>query len=164
LGSLENPDLRLARSELYRNSVKNSIVASDTQSSTDLNPLLFSCDQSMKDYRVRPNELVFLHESPDYCEPQPSIAHPGTKDRACISLSNETAITPEDSQRRRGNNSVKKEKDLTSESGSCEFLCCNRGYHSQLVLEMVVCNCRFKFCCEVVCEHCLRQRLQSFCL
>lgn len=97
-------------------------------------------------------ELVYLYESPDYCEPSFNIGHPGTKGRPCAPLNTTSSI----------NNAA----DLVSgsSSASCEFLCCSRGYYSELILDMVTCNCRFKFCCQVDCEYCLRQHVQHFCL
>lgn len=118
--------------------------------------------------KVKPGDLIYLYDSPEYCEPQPQIQHPGTRDRACKPLNNVTLSRETSKKSIRGthmadNNYVKPE-GIISAQGSCEMICCNRGYRSELVLDMVTCNCRFKFCCKVECDRCLQQRVQHFCL
>lgn len=178
-GTFEKPDLCLIRSQTPSSS--SQIVAKMKMSNTavqnnEFNNLLTGLpsialnSQTINIDRVKPGELLYLYESPEYCEPQPKIRHPGTRGRACAPMSN---LTVTETSKKSINNAELTEKieyiearkeSLVSAPGSCEQLCCNRGYHSELVLDMVTCNCRFKYCCTIDCEHCLRQRVQHYCL
>uniref|UniRef100_A0A7E4UQR4 Protein Wnt n=1 Tax=Panagrellus redivivus TaxID=6233 RepID=A0A7E4UQR4_PANRE len=77
-------------------------------------------------------DLVFLDDSPDYCEADRQQGTVGTKDRRC-------------------QNSDPRAPD------HCNLLCCGRGYNSYLDNVSYKCNCKFKWCCEVVCEQCKNQ-------
>ncbi|CAL8068039.1 unnamed protein product [Calicophoron daubneyi] len=64
-----------------------------------------------------------------FCEPEPNLNILGTRDRIC----NSTTTGP----------------------GSCQHLCCGRGFltHHHYVLES--CQCKFIWCCRVECRQCL---------
>lgn len=178
-GTSDKPDLFLARSTPFYSSTPLGNQTADKSifvtSWKDLIALIHNNSISTpgQKNRVKPGELLYLYESPDYCEPQPKIKHQGTKGRSCRPMSNLTAITEyrklsstyitESSQPTDNTGSTNQERSVSA-LGSCEQLCCNRGYYSELVLDIIACNCRFKFCCKVVCEQCLQQRLQYFCL
>ena len=72
--------------------------------------------------------LVYSDASPDYCQRHRRLGLPGTRGRLCNATS--TGI------------------------GSCEVLCCNRGSRARHVTIRKNCNCKFRWCCEVVCETC----------
>ena len=164
MGTYERPDLYIARS---RSSHVTSAIRNEIENPSrgkGSSPLLM---QSLEGYtdRVRPSELLYFYESSDYCEPDHKIKHSGTKGRQCdplISLSKHTGQQKDYASKEA--EPISGDMSAESASGSCEHLCCGRGYHSELALGMVSCNCRFRFCCSIVCEHCLQQRLQHFCL
>lgn len=165
LGSYTKPDLYLSR-------VKEKKNYNPHKSGEDFSDLFTlipkpSHDSSTIIDPVRPKELIHLQNSPDYCDPQPLLEHFGTRGRPCLQEDNLTlangvsnknvdlTINPDESDVRH--------QSPDGTPGSCQFLCCNRGYFSELVLDLVDCNCRFKFCCRVDCDYCLRQRLQHYC-
>ena len=83
--------------------------------------------------RAARNDLVFLEESPDYCEPDFSKDIVGPKGRECRD--------PE----------------------HCQKLCCGRGWESHRELKEEPCNCKFIWCCEVKCDTCVRAVDRHFC-
>lgn len=155
LGSFEKPDLYLAKSNSRAEDPKFSGSIMDDRSQSQ--------DQTDEPYsdRVKPYEFAYLYESPDYCSAQPSINHTGTKNRQCTP----NASGEENLHETNSTIKISLDRQIYSNQlpGSCEYLCCNRGFHSELVLYIVKCNCGFKFCCKVECNDCLRQRMQHYC-
>jgi len=45
-------------------------------------------------------------------------------------------------------------------SDSCKNLCCNRGYTTKVIKSQNRCNCKFVWCCQVVCKQC--QKVEKF--
>ncbi|KAG9511049.1 Protein Wnt-1, partial [Fragariocoptes setiger] len=90
------------------------------------------------------SDLLYLNRSPDFCSPLKNINFKGIKGRPCRPDKRDLAGGPV--------------------SGTCSDLCCNRGHETSLRLDLVRCNCRFKFCCRLVCEQCLKQSLAHRCL
>ncbi|CAJ0572342.1 unnamed protein product, partial [Mesorhabditis spiculigera] len=90
-------------------------------------------------YRRHTNaDLVFTSDSPDYCLPNPSLGILGTKGRECNATSYGT--------------------------DGCELLCCGRGYEREVKVVQEKCNCKFVYCCKVVCEQCTRSIERHYCL
>lgn len=89
--------------------------------------------------RAKPSRknLVYYDESPNYCEPDEKLDVPGTTERVC--------------------NKSKADIDW------CGTLCCGRGYNTVLVTKTERCNCRFHWCCYVVCETCTRKEWVTVC-
>ncbi|UYV81996.1 WNT6 [Cordylochernes scorpioides] len=85
-----------------------------------------------------PSDLVYLEDSPNYCEPDRRAGSLGTRHRLC----NHSSAGVE----------------------GCDLLCCGRGYQTSRMPEKVHCQCRFHWCCEVVCSTCTRVKLISRCL
>ena len=75
-------------------------------------------------------ELVYVDQSPDFCKRNRQLGVLGPKGRVC--------------------NATK------GSAGSCDYLCCQRGYNITVLEEQSNCNCHFKWCCEVVCQKCTR--------
>ncbi|KAI6206747.1 hypothetical protein M3Y94_00947800 [Aphelenchoides besseyi] len=74
------------------------------------------------------SELVFLDDSPDYCVEDRQQGTVGTRGRQC--------------------------RTDTTGPHACELLCCGRGYDTYEKEEVYKCNCKFQWCCEVVCQTC----------
>ncbi|XP_071941892.1 protein Wnt-10a-like [Antedon mediterranea] len=88
--------------------------------------------------RVPPqSEVVYLEQSPHYCEPDDGIGSAGTKGRLC----NKTG----------------------SGMNSCEVMCCGRGYNEKLERRTHPCNCTFMWCCDVKCQSCETETLIATC-
>ncbi|XP_049831696.1 protein Wnt-5b-like [Schistocerca gregaria] len=80
--------------------------------------------------RPTSHDLVYLAESPDYCERNDSLRLPGTYGRQC---------------------------NRTSQGiDGCSLLCCGRGYNTQKTLVRERCRCKFRWCCSVECKVCSR--------
>lgn len=73
-------------------------------------------------------DLLYYQKSPNFCERDSSVDFPGTSGRQC----NRTS---------RG-------------MDNCSSLCCGRGYNLVKQKRVEKCNCRFQWCCYVICENC----------
>ena len=77
---------------------------------------------------ISDSELVFIEKSPNYCRQNSKKGVWGTKGRRCERTSNRP--------------------------NSCQTLCCGRGFTTTLVRRREKCDCKFVWCCEVVCREC----------
>lgn len=169
LGTFEKPDLSLARVKVELVSRTAKQIPIDNQRRRQHSTNFIGPYNEIE--MIRSNEFIYLYESPDYCEPQPNISHHGVAGRACANMNNIT-ITSKTSKKSPNPADLIEEfkydetKQLSfgETLGTCKQLCCNRGFRGELVFHMVNCNCRFKFCCEIQCDQCLRQRVQHYCL
>ncbi|GAB6023467.1 Protein Wnt-2b [Chamberlinius hualienensis] len=91
----------------------------------DGNSIMMASNHNKKPTRT---SLVYFEPSPDYCVSDPSTGSLGTAGRTC--------------------------NDNSTESDSCENMCCGRGYDSHRVLETHKCKCKFHYCCSVNCSVC----------
>ncbi|KOB65577.1 Protein Wnt, partial [Operophtera brumata] len=75
----------------------------------------------------KPNktDLVYLEDSPDYCEPNDELGILGTRGRTC----NRTSAGLD----------------------GCRLLCCGRGYQTRVRDHEEKCKCKFVWCCKVQC-------------
>ncbi|VIO93183.1 Wnt-4 protein precursor, putative [Brugia malayi] len=73
-------------------------------------------------------DLVYLESSPDYCEPDPEYGILGTHGRLC---------------------------NVSSHGiDGCDLMCCYRGFDTRVRKVMDRCNCKFHYCCRVICQPC----------
>ena len=77
---------------------------------------------------ISDNELVFVSKSPNFCRQNFRLGIPGTRGRRCV----------------RGQKG----------SSGCGHLCCGRGYSVLVERRIEACECKFVWCCEVVCKQC----------
>jgi len=82
-------------------------------------------------------DLVFLKESPSYCEMDIQQGSLGTRGRECDPKGN----GPE----------------------SCHQMCCDRGFETKRERRVERCKCKFHWCCFVQCEECYRDVEVSTC-
>nr|ABG73038.1 signaling protein wnt4 precursor [Schistosoma japonicum] len=83
------------------------------------------------------NDLIYISESPTFCHHDPRYGSIGTYGRQC----------DENSQ---GLN-------------SCNYLCCGRGFKRQTFVQQERCDCKFQWCCKVVCKTCRKTVVISTC-
>ncbi|KAJ0036766.1 hypothetical protein NQD34_005443 [Periophthalmus magnuspinnatus] len=74
------------------------------------------------------NDLVYFENSPDYCLQDKAAGSLGTAGRVCNKTSRGT--------------------------DGCEVMCCGRGYDTTRVKQIIKCECKFKWCCNVECKDC----------
>ncbi|WAR15394.1 WNT4-like protein [Mya arenaria] len=74
------------------------------------------------------SDIVYLIASPDFCESDPKTGSLGTSGRVC--------------------NKTSKAID------GCDLLCCGRGYETRTITIVERCQCKFHWCCYVICEKC----------
>ena len=76
--------------------------------------------------RISVSEMAYIDSSPNFCSP--SNYSSGTIHRQC-------QLGP-------------------AANGTCDHLCCDRGYHNATIQVTTRCRCRTVWCCNVVCEEC----------
>ena len=76
-------------------------------------------------------DLIYLQQSPDYCDYNPETGSQGTKGRRC-------------------------NRDSEGMDG-CNLMCCGRGYNTYKITVTERCHCKFHWCCYVKCKTCRRQ-------
>nr|QEF51150.1 Wnt7 protein [Eupentacta fraudatrix] len=74
------------------------------------------------------SHLVYIEQSPTYCDYNLESGSLGTVGRRC----NQTS----------------------SENDYCELMCCGRGYNTHQYDRTWQCNCKFVWCCDVKCNMC----------
>uniref|UniRef100_A0A915K0P0 Protein Wnt n=1 Tax=Romanomermis culicivorax TaxID=13658 RepID=A0A915K0P0_ROMCU len=80
-------------------------------------------------------DLVYLQESPDFCQENHKLGIYGTRNRKC----NRTSYGTD----------------------GCSILCCGRGFVTKHVEKLYDCNCKFAWCCEVKCQKC-REKIEEY--
>ena len=89
-------------------------------------------DEEAQDYKNPPNsDLVYWQDSEDYCLAKGNY----TNRRYCIPKMNMT------------------DPDAKYYS-PCENLCCTGDFYSEQKLVLRSCNCKFIWCCQVICQTC----------
>ncbi|XP_067002611.1 protein Wnt-1 [Anabrus simplex] len=83
-------------------------------------------------------DLVYLEQSPNFCNRNPRLGIQGTSGRQC----NVSSIGVD----------------------GCELMCCDRGYRAQEVTVVERCACTFHWCCEVKCKLCRTRKTIHTCV
>jgi len=89
--------------------------------------------------KPRRADLVYLEQSPNYCEADWTVGSLGTRGRRCLRRTS------------RGNSTTSWDHEGQD---SCDILCCGRGYNTHQIWRKWKCECKFKWCCEVECRNC----------
>ena len=76
-------------------------------------------------------DLVYIDDSPSYCEANSQIGAYGTRGREC----NRNSFGPD----------------------GCNQMCCGRGYYVKKSVREEKCRCKFQWCCSVKCETCITE-------
>lgn len=77
---------------------------------------------------VSDKTLIYGSDSPNWCEPDPSVGSTGVLGRRC---------------------------DLNSNGpNQCSNLCCDHGYEQTQLVQDTDCNCKFVYCCNIQCSKC----------
>ena len=96
-------------------------------------------DPESGQYELPPNtELVYVETSTNHC----AVYQQFTRGRHCIAQASVSETLGEDTE------------PLGTYFAPCEHFCCNREYNMREVEVTYSCNCRFVWCCEVVCQTC----------
>lgn len=96
---------------------------------------LIVIDSSMK--KPTEQDLLYMENSPEFCEKNLKQGSLGTKGRVC----NKNSSGPD----------------------GCDVLCCNRGYKTIYLKKTEKCNCKFQYCCKVSCNDCVRTYVTHVC-
>ncbi|XP_065324913.1 protein Wnt-2b-A-like [Gordionus sp. m RMFG-2023] len=106
-------------------------------------PIMINQDGSSliakRDTRKQPkmSDLVYLEDSPSFCQQNLHAGSMGTAGRPC----KKTSLGPD----------------------GCLLLCCGRGYDTRLVMKIYKCHCKFQWCCKVRCKECRKWTEEYFC-
>ena len=87
--------------------------------------------------RIHSNDLLYWAGSPDYCQHETSLF--STQGRRC-------------------NNSLTHPAE-----GSCDYLCCGRGYQTKRYIQEKQCHCHYVHCCYIRCDTCFEQIEEHIC-
>ena len=110
-------------------------------------------DPATDSYTYPPdNSLVYVEQTEDFC----SMTGNFTRNRHCMPEENlpagsgssgvSGALAPA--------NTDLKEIAMAEHFPACETFCCNGEYVEEMKTISQTCNCRFVWCCEVVCDTC----------
>lgn len=76
-------------------------------------------------------DLVYIQDSPNYCNKNEEFGIIGTSGRQCNKHSNGL--------------------------DGCRIMCCGRGYYIAKTIKEEKCKCKFQWCCSVKCETCVTE-------
>ena len=120
--------------EVYQNSVRVKLqVKKSTGDSTKAK--LVEVNTGYTKYTSK--DIVYLSDSPTYCQKDLRIGSFGTRGRKCVKNGNAL--------------------------NDCSTLCCGRGYYTRREIIKEKCGCEFIWCCEVRCQICESEQNVHYC-
>ncbi|RWS13361.1 Protein Wnt-7b-like protein [Dinothrombium tinctorium] len=134
------PDFRLVADYLMKRYVK----AKKLTFLSETKKQIYNRNALMRGKRVnqfltdpKPRDLVFIENSPNYCEVNYALGSYGTQSRLCNRSSHEI--------------------------DGCDILCCGRGYNTHRIRRTKRCQCKFIWCCHVSCKTCVEEAERYSC-
>lgn len=121
--------------EYYHTALRVDALTGATSGGAKPEHLVLQSNNSKKPHT---HSLVYLNDSKAFCNRDPKLRIPGTRDRIC----NTTGSTEED---------------------HCDVMCCGRGHDTHNLTEVVQCSCKFHWCCEVKCHECVNNVIRHTC-
>ena len=100
-------------------------------------PVFLKIKKSSTYRKPMDTDLVYIMNSPNYCEEDPVSGSVGTRGRLCNRTSPGAA--------------------------GCDLMCCGRGYNTHQYKKMWQCNCKFHWCCYVKCNTCSERTEEYTC-
>ena len=92
---------------------------------------------SSEKIKPEPRSLVYMNNSDSYCARNSRLKIPGTKGRIC---------------------------NITScDLDGCDLMCCGRGYNTHNFTQVTQCNCKYQWCCELICKECVQNVITHTC-
>ena len=123
-------------SDLHQSSIQVKLMQKSEQNA--------NANTEMKLVEINPDfskysskDLVYINDSPSYCDKDVRYNIFGTKGRKCVKNSGTL--------------------------NDCNVLCCGRGYHTRREIIKEKCGCRFIWCCEVRCKTCEKEQNVHYC-
>ncbi|XP_077369091.1 protein Wnt-10b isoform X2 [Festucalex cinctus] len=138
-----SPEFRLVGSILKEKFLSATLINSQNKNNGVFNPRLGNVGRRRSGSPNRSHggslsrELVYFEKSPDFCERDAAVDSLGTHARICNKTSHGT--------------------------DSCGSLCCGRGHNILKQTHSQRCNCRFHWCCYVLCDECRVTEWVSVC-
>lgn len=129
----------------YDNAVKVRVSHDDYRPAT----LYYQDTATLQIVSPSENRLVYLEEATDYCQHRVNF----TRGRQCLP----TAFLEE--QKR----DQVKYSSMQEHFAPCEEFCCNGEFEQEITTVSELCNCRFVWCCDVVCEKCMTNVTKYHC-
>ncbi|KAG7155038.1 Wnt-8a-like, partial [Homarus americanus] len=127
----------------YRRAIK--LKNSNTLAMTTNDAVAPPLDEGTAIPTVNPRRLVYLTPSPNYCQVNQTAGWTGTGGRECSKTQGEGV--PREQRK------------------SCRKLCreCGRQVMVTVTSITVSCNCQFRWCCEVMCDTCVKNLVSYTC-
>ena len=119
--------------EKYDNAVKVRVSGSRQRQ-------LVYVDENNQERRPSRNSLVYLETARDYCQERTNF----TRGRQCIPQAMLNSQEREAVQ----------VSSMKEHFPPCETFCCSGSYAATSKTALELCNCRFRWCCDVICEKC----------
>eukprot|EP00111_Clytia_hemisphaerica_P015917 TCONS_00047033-protein len=121
---------------LYRSSVQVELKqGNDDGNSKNTEIRLVETNPNYNKYSAK--DMVYIKDSPSYCEKKLSIGSYGVAGRSCTKTGNSV--------------------------NDCNMLCCDRGYYSRREIVKAKCGCKLIWCCEVKCKTCEKEQNNHYC-
>ncbi len=109
---------------------------------------------------ISTSHLVHLQKSQDFC----SKAN-YTQGRKCVANKHKNYYNVENTNSNSTTNTNSSTIIIVVDESlpACEDFCCGNEYTEELIVNEENCNCRFSWCCDVVCDNCITKQYSYTC-